>query len=79
MDSIEALESVRATLTERKRAGAVDFFIGGDLNIEQKLDIADDEHPGLDSIEWYGMYGPECNYWCKNCCGNSCCKTSTAP
>ena len=60
MDYIEALESVRATLTEEKRAGAVDFFIGGDLNIELKLDIADDEHQALDSIEWYGMCGPEC-------------------
>ena len=34
--------------------------LGGDLNIELKLDIADDEHQGLDSIEWYGMYEPEC-------------------
>ena len=60
VDCIEALESVRATLTEGKRAGAVDFFIGGDLNIELKSDIADDDHQGLDSIELYGMYGPEC-------------------
>ena len=34
VDYIEALDSVRATLTEGKRAGAVDFFIGGDLNID---------------------------------------------
>ena len=60
VDFIEALESVRATLTGGKRSGAVDFFIGGDLNLELELDIADDEHRGLDSIEWYGMYGPEC-------------------
>ena len=60
VDNIEASESVRAILTERKREGAVDFFIGGDLNIELKLDMADDEHQGLDSIEWYGMYGLEC-------------------
>ena len=40
-DYIEALETVRATLFEEKKAGAVDFF-------------------GLDSIEWYVMYGPEC-------------------
>ena len=58
VDYIESLESVRATLIDGKRKGAVDFFIGGDLNIELKLDIADDEHRGLDSIEWYGMYGP---------------------
>ena len=53
LDYIGALESVRATLTEEKRAGAVDFFIGNDLNIDLKLDSQ-----GLDSIEWYGMYGP---------------------
>ena len=33
-DHIEALETVRSTLTEGKKARAVDFFIGGDLNIE---------------------------------------------
>ena len=33
-DYIEALETVRATLIEEKRAGAVDFFTGGELNIE---------------------------------------------
>ena len=43
-----------------RRAGEGDFFIGGDLNIDLKLDNADDEHQGLDSIEWYGMYGPKC-------------------
>ena len=55
-DYIEASETVRASLTE----GAVDFFIGGDLNIEFRLDTADDDLHGLDSIDWYGMYGPEC-------------------
>ena len=34
VDYIEALESVRATLTAERREGAVDFSIGGDLNIE---------------------------------------------
>ena len=33
-DYIKALEMVRDTLTEGRRAGAVDFFIAGDLNIE---------------------------------------------
>ena len=36
------------------------FFTGGDLNVELKLCLADDEHRGLDSIEWDGMYGLEC-------------------
>ena len=39
VECIEAQESVRITLTE----------VGGDLNIELKLDIDDDEHRGLDS------------------------------
>ena len=30
------------------------------MNIELKLCLSDDEHRGLDSIEWCGMYGPEC-------------------
>ena len=60
VDYIEALGAVRATLVEGKRMGAVDFLIGGDLNIELKLCFADDEHWGSDSIEWYGMYGPAC-------------------
>ena len=47
---------VRATLVEGKRVGAVDFFNGGDLNIELTLCL--DEHRGLDSIERCGMYGP---------------------
>ena len=51
------MESERAALTEGKRAGAVDFFFGGDLNIELRLDVADDEHQGLDGIEWYGCTG----------------------
>ena len=45
---------MRATLT------VVDFFIGGDLNIEFRLDNVDEDLHGLDSIDWYGMYGPEC-------------------
>ena len=60
VDHIEALELVRSTLTEGERAFAVDFFIGGGLNIELRLDTADDEHQALDSIERYGMYRPEC-------------------
>ena len=60
MDYIEVLESVRVTLTEGKRESAVDFFIGGDLNIELKLGLVDDENRDLDRIDWYRMYGPEC-------------------
>ena len=47
-------------LVEGRKAGAVDFYIGGDFNIELRLGIADEDLHGLDSIEWCGMYGPEC-------------------
>ena len=36
-DYIEALETVRTILVEGRKAGAVDFFIGGDMNILLKL------------------------------------------
>ena len=38
VDYIETSESVRAILTDGKREGAVDFFIGGDL-IEHRIEI----------------------------------------
>ena len=51
VDYIEALESVRATLMKGKKMGPLDFFIVGDCKL--KLGLTDDEHRGLDSIEWY--------------------------
>ena len=59
-DYIEALETVRATLTEGREAGAIDFFIGGEINIELRLGNAGEDLHGPDSIEWNGQYGPEC-------------------
>ena len=59
-DYIEALETVRATLTEGRETGATDFFIGGDLNIEFRLDNENKDLHCLDSVFWYGMYGPGC-------------------
>ena len=55
-DYIEALETVRNVMAEGRTAGVVDFYI----NIEMRLGIADEDLQGVDSIEWYGMYGPEC-------------------
>ena len=49
-DHIEALEKVRATLTEEKKEGDVDFFFGGDLNLEFRLDNVDDDLHCLDNI-----------------------------
>ena len=50
---------MRANLTEGKKAGAVDSFIGSDLNLEFRLDNVSDDLQSLDSIEWCGMHGPE--------------------
>ena len=47
-DHIEALVSVRGTLTEGKKAGAVD-------NTEVTLGSAGEDLHGLDSIDWYGL------------------------
>ena len=49
------LDAVRHSLMEGKNLGAEVFFIGGDINIAL---ILDDDHE--DSIDWYGIYGPEC-------------------
>ena len=45
---IEALDTVRATLTEAKKAGAVD-------NTEVRLGVSEEDLHGLDSIDWYGL------------------------
>ena len=58
-DYIEALETARNVMTEGRMAGAVDFYTGGDINIEIKLGNTAEDLTGLDSIEWYGIYGPE--------------------
>ena len=39
---------------------AVDFSIGGDINIALKLETTDEDLQGLDGIDCYAMYGPEC-------------------
>ena len=46
--------AVMRTLVEGRKAGAVDFLIGG------RVGNAGEDLQGLDSIEWYGVYGPEC-------------------
>ena len=40
--------------------GAADFYIGGDFNIELKLETTSEDIWGLDSIDWYGIDGLEC-------------------
>ena len=52
-------EAVRNIMDEGKRSGAVDFFIGEDINIELKLELGDEDLQGLDGIDWYGIYGLE--------------------
>ena len=43
-----------------KNLGAIDFFIGGDINIELKLEPDQEDLQGLDGIDCYDVYGPEC-------------------
>ena len=42
--------------------GAKDFLIGDDLNMKFKLETggAGLEFQGLDAMDWYGHFGPEC-------------------
>ena len=58
-DYIKTLEVVRDIMSEGKTMGAADFLIGGDLNIELKLETDHEDLLGLDGIDWYGIYGPE--------------------
>ena len=51
---------MRDIIGEGKNMGAVDFLIGGDINIELKLEPDHEDLQGLDGIDWYGIYGPEC-------------------
>ena len=59
-DCIEAPQTAKATLTEGRKAGAFDFFAGGDVNIELKLGNAGEDLHGLGSVEWHRPYGLEC-------------------
>ena len=59
-DYIATLEVVRCTMDEGKKMGAMEFFIGGDINVELKLEPDHEDFQGLDGINWYGIYGPEC-------------------
>ena len=57
---IAVLETVKIIKEEGKKTGAKGFFIGGDSNIELKLEGGREDFHGLDSLDWYGFYGHEC-------------------
>ena len=59
-DCSTELEVVRIITEEGKAICAKDFFIGGDFNIELKREDGSDDFEGFDSIDWYGLCGPEC-------------------
>ena len=42
-DCIVTLETVRTILTEGRKAGVIDFIIGGDINIEPRLGNAGED------------------------------------
>ena len=46
-DDIEALQAARTTLIEGRKAGAVDFFLGGENKIELRLGFAGEDLHGL--------------------------------
>ena len=45
---------------EGKEVGATDLCIRGDINIELKFETTGEDLQGLDGIDWYGMFAPEC-------------------
>ena len=51
---------MKIVIEEVKNMVAKDFFINGDLNIEFKLLSGNVEFLGVDSLDRYGLYGPEC-------------------
>ena len=58
-DYSATLEAVRDIMGEGKKLGAVDFT-GGDINIEPQLEPGDEDLQGLDGIDGYEIYWPEC-------------------
>ena len=59
-DYFATLEAARDIMGEGKKLGAVDFLIGGDINIELKLELGDVDLQGLNGFDWYGIYGSGC-------------------
>ena len=53
----------------KEKLGATDFFIGGDINIELKLEPDHEDLQGLAGMDWYGMYGPHLS-WRRRRCGD---------
>ena len=51
---------MRIILVKDRVAGAVEFYIRDDINIELRLGNADKDVQGLDSIEWCGVHRSEC-------------------
>ena len=54
---VTALEGVRVVMEECTAMGAKDFLIGGDLNIELKLEGGSEDFEGPDSTDWYDLCG----------------------
>ena len=46
-----------------KKLGAVDFFIGGDINIELKLEPGDEDLQGLNGIDWWDLWATMSRRW----------------
>ena len=59
-DCFATLEAVRNIMDDGKKLGAVVFFICGDINIDLKLELGDEDLQEVDGIDWYGSHGPDC-------------------
>ena len=58
---IGELETAKIIMEQDERKMlAEDIFMGGDFNIELKLDGKCDDSQGLDSLDCYGLHGLEC-------------------
>ena len=51
------LEAMRRIINEGRKMGAGDFYIGGDIIIELKLETCGEDLQGLDGIDWHGING----------------------
>ena len=56
-NNITEMVLVKVIMNEGKIMGATTFFIGGDLNIEVRLEDGREGLHGRDSLDWYGVGG----------------------
>ena len=53
-------EMVKKIIEEVKKMGSKDFSNNDDFNIEPKVESGNVEFLGVDSLDWYVLFGPGC-------------------